>query len=325
LNRTVSRVLIGGRRGATVADLPVIEWRSPRPGPNVVVTANLHGDEAVGVAAVHRLDQWLGTVDFAGTVSLYPSCNPLGLASQTRLVPGDDVDLNRSFPGSPRGAYAARLAAALWRDLCARRPDVVIDLHADSPLSIPYVIIDRPVRHVAGGRRELAARVARLAEATGLTVLREYPDDLYIQLGLDRSLAGAVVNLLGAPALTIEAGPRRYVSLESVEVAVDAVRGVLGAMSVVDEPVRVHSSRVPGVWRRAGSARTRKAGVLRPELKPGEVFYRGDRVASLLSLTGVVEEEVTAVATGIVVSWVELAWVAAGGVIGTLGVVEEDG
>jgi hypothetical protein len=38
-----------------------------------------------------------------------------------------------------------------------------------------------------------------------------------------------------------------------------------------------------------------------------------------------VEEEVTAVATGIVVSWVELAWVAAGGVIGTLGVVEEDG
>ena len=38
----------------------------------------------------------------------------------------------------------------------------------------------------------MARRLLALARATGLLVLREYPDDQYIRYALDRSLAGAV-------------------------------------------------------------------------------------------------------------------------------------
>ena len=67
---------------------------------------------------------------FAGTVVLYPCCNPHGLRTQSRVVPTDEQDLNRAFPGSARGAWTARLAAALWSDLSARTPDLVIGRHA---------------------------------------------------------------------------------------------------------------------------------------------------------------------------------------------------
>ncbi len=318
MDRTVTRILVGTRRGMPSSELPVIVRGTGRPV--VAVTANVHGDECTGLGLVHALDERLETLPLKGTVVLYPSCNPQGLAAQCRQVPADDADLNRAFPGDPRGTLSARIAAALWLDLKQRAPDVVLDVHADAPRAIPYVIVDRPVRQTKAGRRELSARMLSLAEATGLTVLREYPDDTYVQFALDRSLAGAVVNLLGAPAVTLEIGPRRYLDSEAVEVALAAALGVLAEVGAVEAPRVVHPSRVEGIWRRASSPRARRSGVLVPLLEPGQGFEAGRVLARLRGLTGEVEEEIRATAPGIVVSWVEGGWIAAGGVIGTLGV-----
>ncbi|MCB9680338.1 MAG: succinylglutamate desuccinylase/aspartoacylase family protein [Alphaproteobacteria bacterium] len=324
VQRTVARVHVEPRRGATGGEVTVLTLDSGVEGPTLAVTANLHGDETTGVGVVRRLDAWLQAHPFRGRVVLYPSCNPQGLRAQTRHVPADELDVNRVFPGNARGSWAARIAAALWRDLSVRRPDVVIDLHADAPLSVPYVIIDRPVRKTGAARRRLAARLETLAEATGLTVLREYPDDVYVQFGLDRSLAGAVVNLLGVPAVTVEAGPRRYIDADAVDVALQAVLGVLAGAGAVDHPVAPHPTRVEGCWRRASTPRTRRGGLVEPIAQPGTRFVRGDVLAHVVALSGELTEQVVATEDGVLISWVEACWVAPGGLLGTLGVPDRE-
>ncbi|MCO4743156.1 MAG: succinylglutamate desuccinylase/aspartoacylase family protein [Proteobacteria bacterium] len=308
------------------AHLPVIVVDSQERGPTVVVTANVHGDESSGVVAVHALDKWLQDNLLAGRVVLYPSLNPRGLALNTRRVPHDGADLNRAFPGGSGGAASQRLAAAIWQSLDGWGLDVLVDLHTDSAGSIPYSIVDRAVALKGDARRILDAKLVELAENSGLTVLLEYPDDLYVRFGLDRSLAGAVVNRFARPALTIEAGPRGVVDWDAVGVMQQALRGVLGGLGLIEHGVVVSDTRVDspkGHWRRSTTARTRRAGVFVPSLRAGDTFRPGVVLGVVRDLAGQPLDEVRAQSPGVVVSWVDSCWIEAGQVVGTVGIMED--
>ena len=126
--------------------IPTIDVVSSEPGPRVLITANLHGDECTGIGVIHRLLAALPEGLVSGSVRLYPSLNPAGMMAGKRGFPGDAMDPNRSFPGSPAGTSAQRHANRLWSDILAARPSALIDLHTDSSAAIPYAIVDRVVR-----------------------------------------------------------------------------------------------------------------------------------------------------------------------------------
>lgn len=306
----------GDRRG--VHAVVMVGDSGAEAGPVAVVAANVHGDEVTGVQAVLALKERLTLLPFTGTIVMYPSLNPDGLAQRSRHVPEDGGDLNRMFPGRRNGSASEKLAAVIWEDLRSRKPDLLIDLHADSHRSVPYAIVDRPVRLSKGPRRLLAQRLQTLARATGLIVLREYPDDLYQRFSLDRSLAGAAVNLLSIPAVTVESGPRSIVSSESVQTAVDATLGVLAAGGLVSAALacpELDPDQIP--WRRSTSPRAGKAGVLCPLIEPGLPFKRGHVLARITAVTGEIVDEVRAQEPGMVISWFDGCWVDQGSVLGT--------
>ncbi len=311
-----------GDRGRTV-ELPVLTVRTDTEGPRVVITGNVHGDEATGVFAAHRLFERLQGELLVGRVHIYPSLNPLGLRATSRGVGPDGPDLNRKFPGRRTGDLASRVARALWDDLAAREPTLLIDLHADSAQSIPYAIVDRAVRRKGAAREAMDATLRAYADASGLTVLHEYPDELYLRFGLDRSLAGATVNDLGVPAVTIEAGPRRVASPRAVDVTVEAVLGILARDGMVARPPTADPTRREGgPWRRTSGPRTRYEGLFVATLRPGALFESGDVLGVVRSLDARVLEEVRATAPGILVSWVDGVWLEAGTVVATLGIPE---
>ncbi len=302
-------------------EVPVLTYTAPKAGPTVAITANVHGDEATGVGVVHELAGRLERLMLRGTVQLYPSLNPEGLIQRCRSVPADGRDLNRVWPGDARGGPAERLAHVLWGDLCARHPDVLIDLHADAPASIPYAIVDRVVRGTARKRKALERRSRSLAAATGLTVLHEYPDDRYLKYHLDQSLSGAVTNEMGIPAVTIESGPRLYLAPDAVSLATEAALGVLTEMGLCGLPAGAHPSRLPdGPWRRESGPRMGHAGVFHALLQPGGAFEPGQPMAEVRTLEGRVLERVEAKNSGFVVSLPERAWVVPGVAAGTYAV-----
>ncbi|MFT5583547.1 MAG: putative deacylase [Cognaticolwellia sp.] len=257
----------------------------------------------------------------SGTVILFPTLNPEGLSQRTREVPADGVDLNRSWPGDARGGPTERLAHAFWTEFMRHDPDLVIDLHTDSPASIPYCIVDR---HLKGSQR-LLKKTDVLAAATGLTVLREYPRVRYVKYQLERSLSGAVLNILAIPSLTIESGPRLYLDPSAVDTAVNSVLGVLTAAGLASSPAPPHPTRVDGgPWRRESGLRVGQAGVLITHTQPGEHFGRGQLLAEIVGLDGVQRERLLSPRKGVVVSLPERTWVVAGIAAGTYAVLEGD-
>ena len=325
--RVVSRVDQGGRGPdvPVITVLPPPERRNPVVGgarvrePVVIVTGNLHGDECTGAGACLQLADELDSALLRGEVHLYPSLNPDGLERRTRRHPDEDVDLNRLFPGDASGSPAERLVAAVWKDIGGRRPDLVIDIHADAPNAIPYVLTDRATSLRGAAWTALEAACQRLACSTGLTVLQDYPDEQYTRYRMDRSLTGAVLYRMQIPAITIEAGPRLVLDRAAVEVAVQAVRGVLITLGLRDGGHVDHASRVDGAFRRDSGPRASAAGLLVAAVSPGALVRRGDVLAEVRSLGGVVLERVRASGDGFVVSFAERAHVVSGVPVCTFG------
>ncbi len=289
--------------------------RGPAAGPCVAITGNIHGDELTGLGAAHALAGRLDGALRAGRVRLYPSLNPDGLRQGTRRVPADDRDLNRCFPGDPAGGPSDRLAHAAWEDLSREGVDLLVDVHADSSHALPYVVLDRAVHHAGAARTGLEARAATLAATTGLTVLHDLADEAYVAARLDRTLTGCVLNRRGVPAFTLEAGPRGRLDPSAVEVVVDALLGVLGALGMLEAPPvpRAHPTRVAGgPWRRAVGPRARVDGVLVATVAPGAWTEAGAAVAEIRALDGRTREHVRAERDGFVISHAHHGHVVAG-------------
>ena len=305
--RIEERIRLGG------PVVPVVVHRNGA-GPTVAITANVHGDEVTGVAAVHTLDRWLSDQLGCGSVVLYPSLNPRGLEAGNRRF--GDADLNRCFPGAARGTASARAAHAIWRDLMNRRPDAVVDLHADSPAAVGYALVDRAVHRKGGARRALEASAEELARASGLIWMREDVDDDYLRYHLDRSLAGALLNHGDIPSVTLEVGPRRVAQPDAVRQMVAGVRGILAQMGMTDEPTP--NPALEGPWRRASTPRAERAGMFVPQLAAGSTFEAEQSLGEIRGLDGTSRAVMRAPGRGVVISWAEGAWVDAGGAVGTL-------
>ena len=309
----------------------MIAWDGEGEGPTLVVTAGVHGDEASGPALVRALDAALGRGGWRGRVRLFPSLNPHGLAANTRLVPLDEADLNRAFPGDARGRWSARTAALVWRALEQCAPDVVLDLHADSVCAVPYVVLDRPLRLGTFARSALGTRMEQLAAATGWLVVREYEDATYRGFGLDQSLTGALVNRMGIPALTLEIGARR-VAPAAADVArgVAAVEAVMRALGMggrdAAPAVGPETSALPrpslAAFRRCPPLRAGASGWLETSALPGDAVVQGQILGRLVDLVGAPVEHVVAPARGCLLGWVDWPWVTAGGAVATVAVDE---
>jgi uncharacterized protein len=296
---------------------------SGQEGPTVVVVGGVHGDELTGMAVWEPLESALGEQMLCGKVVGIPCANPEGLVRYSRVIPGDEVDLNRCFPGNPYGSRGEQLANGLWAMLGEARPDLVLDLHSDSAHAIPYAIVDRDVSHEGEVRTRLEGRMKHLAAASGFFWIWEYPDEVYRRSGLERSLSGSVVNTLGLPAITLEVGPKAQVDPASVQAMLGGVLGVLSAMGMVHSDI-TSAPIATAEYRRESAPRCERGGLLFPMVLPGEAFQRGDALGHIRQIGGEIVETLYAANTGKVLSWSQAGWLQAGQITGTLAVVDRE-
>jgi predicted deacylase len=108
---------------------------SGRPGPTVLVTGGIHGDEQAGAAAAEEIRTW--TV-VRGRLIVIPRLNVPGLIVGRRTIPEVDTslaDLNRDFPRvgreePPRGTPATEI----WEFAKKQKPTWLVDLHESRSL-----------------------------------------------------------------------------------------------------------------------------------------------------------------------------------------------
>jgi uncharacterized protein len=150
----------------TPVTLPVHVLHGQRPGPTMFISAAIHGDELNGVEIIRRVLKTLQPGNIAGTLLCVPVVNAYGFIGRSRYLP-DRRDLNRSFPGSPNGSLAARLAHIFLTEV-VHRCQFGIDLHtaAVHRVNLPQI------------RSNFAKspRCRELSEAFGAQVVLESPE-----------------------------------------------------------------------------------------------------------------------------------------------------
>lgn len=97
-------------------------------GPMVFASAGIHGDEVIGVEIVRRLLRAKDQKSLRGTLIAVPIVNAFGFLNHSRYLP-DRHDLNCSFPGSPNGSLASRLAHIFMNEIVTRC-SIGIHLHS---------------------------------------------------------------------------------------------------------------------------------------------------------------------------------------------------
>lgn len=112
---------------STPVNVPVIIERSKKPGPVLLFTAGIHGDEVNGVEIVRQIIAKGINKPKRGTTICMPVINVFGFINLKREFP-DGRDLNRVFPGSSSGSLASRVAHKLIHDIIPH-VDYIMDFH----------------------------------------------------------------------------------------------------------------------------------------------------------------------------------------------------
>jgi len=114
----------------TSVEVPVIIERSKKPGPTVLITAGIHGDEVNGIEVVRQIIAKGINKPKIGTIISIPVINIFGFLHLNREFP-DGRDLNRVFPGSAKGSLASRVAHKLINEIVPYA-DLILDYHTGS-------------------------------------------------------------------------------------------------------------------------------------------------------------------------------------------------
>lgn len=98
-------------------------------GPTILLTGGNHGDEFEGQIVAARVARAIAPADIHGQLIVIPCLNFPAAINGARVSPLDGGNLNRSFPGDPRGGVTQQLAHYLHTVLMPMA-DVMIDVHS---------------------------------------------------------------------------------------------------------------------------------------------------------------------------------------------------
>lgn len=276
--------------------LPVALVTGDHDGPCMWLVANIHGAEVTGTAVLHTLLREIDPAQLSGTLVVLPTLNPAGMRAGTRSPYYDERDPNRSFPGRRRDTgeeyfptVYEQIAQRVFEQIRASA-DYLIDIHNAQLRSIPYSIRDRVLYRAEAeraGAEKLSDRLDGMVWAFGALVVNEDVPKPYVARELHRSTAGAALNELGIPAMTLELGASRVVDQRGYEAGVRGVRSVLRWAGMLHDGGEALSARhTPYGVRSIDHPRSPGSGIVHPVAQPGDHLHPGDTVARLSDIWG---------------------------------------
>lgn len=247
---------------ATIATIATTHLRSRcytalEPGPRLIVTGAVHGNETAGTLGIERVMAEIeaGEIDIVrGQVTFVPVTNPLAYIKRQR---SGDRNLNRRLqPTATPQAYEDRIANVLCPLLAGH--DVLLDLHSFRSPGQPFALrgpVDNqgPLEPFAHEQAE-----ARLAAHLGVTRIVDGWLGAYaegVARRRERALTPGAVNehpaygvgtteymrSVGGYAVTLECG--QHEDAAGPEVAHRAIRQTLALLGLADLPLVLPDTR----------------------------------------------------------------------------------
>jgi hypothetical protein len=246
------------------------------------VSAAIHGDEVIGVEIVRRLLRAETLENMSGTLMAVPIVNTFGFLNHSRYLP-DRRDLNRVFPGLPKGSMASQLAH-IFMNQVVRRADIGIDLH-----SAAIHRTNLPQLRLTPGND----RLAELGAAFGAPVM------MHSNLR-DGSLRMAAQDA-GIDMLLYEGGEGMRFDEQAARAGVAGILRVMRHLKMIKAKGVPRASAKPVFCRTSHWYRAPTSGLLRGYLTIGDTVEPGAVLGAISDPFGEAEIEVVSDMTGIII------------------------
>lgn len=258
---------------------PVLVAHGKNPGPVLCVVAAIHGDELNGIEIVRELLYGIDPSNLSGTVVGVPIVNLHGFRQGSRYL-SDRRDLNRFFPGNPRGSSASRIADSFFNSVI-RHCNYVVDLHTGSfnRANLPQLRADLNNEGVS-----------HMTKGFGGTVVLHGK-------GPEGSLRRASTEA-GIPAVTVEAGEPMRFQPEEVSHGIKALRSLLNHLDMVSV-FRLWRETQPTYYE-SRWVRTDSHGILKSSVSLGQTVREGDVLGTVTDPITNIKHEIVSPHTGTV-------------------------
>ena len=261
----------------TLIEVPIIIERSKIDGPIVLITGGIHGDEVNGVEIVRQLIHKKYNKPDIGMVICLPVVNVFGFLNQTRAFP-DGRDLNRCFPGGPKGSLASRFAHSLMSEILPL-VDYCLDYHTGGGARFNYSQI-----RVEGKD----AKAMELAKIFGAKFIVHAPQR-------EKSFRESA-SKIGKKVLLFEGGKTIHLDRQVTKVGIQGALNILHHLGIhetkrhfdkadIQDQVEVLDS----FWIRA-----KYAGMYRSAVRSGSWVQASDKIGSISDPFGDFEKSVFA-------------------------------
>ncbi len=267
--------------------MPVQVINGKRAGPTLFVSAAIHGDELNGVEIIRRLLQQKVMSRLKGCLIAVPIVNVHGFLDQSRYLP-DRRDLNRSFPGSPKGSVASRLAHTFAEEILMAA-DYGIDIHTG-----------------ALHRSNLPQIRADLEDPETLRLAESFDVPVMINAAVrDGSLRGYAAEK-GIPTLLYEAGEALRFDEVGIRAGLRGVTNVMRALGMLPAKRAARRRMEPLTAKSTTWVRAPLSGIVRTDVKLGQRVKQGETLTVISDPFGETEECVPAPCSGIVIGQTNL-------------------
>lgn len=244
-------------------EVPVIIERAKKPGPTVLITAGIHGDEVNGVEIVRQIIAKGINKPKKGTIICIPVINIFGFIHMDREFP-DGRDLNRVFPGSKAGSLASRVAHKLTTEVVPYA-DMIMDFHTGGAdrFNSPQIRIvkNEPI-------------LEELASSFGA------PFVLYSK-NLSKSFRNTCYKL-GIPILLYEGGKSFHIDSVVTNTGVNGAKRVLHHLEMLKSKFKVTKPKTRSIYIEESKwIRAKHSGMFKASVTINSKVNKGDPIGNI--------------------------------------------
>ena len=262
--------------------VPVIVERAKIDGPTVLLMAGLHGDEINGVEIIRRFLRKKLHKPLIGTIICMPVFNIFGFLNVQRELP-DGRDLNRSFPGSPKGSLASQFAFHFMKEI-APHCDYIIDFHtgASQRNNFPQIRC-----------------VFKDEESVELAKVFNPPFILHSNL-IPKTLRESMVKRK-KKILLFEGGKSNSIEEQVVEEGLNGVKRIIAHLGMRNYKYDITKDREPIFLEESKWMRAPSSGMFQASMKNGSAVMKGDVIGIVTDPYGNYEKKIKATQDGYII------------------------
>jgi len=260
------------------------------PGPHLLITGGIHGDEFEPMAAIRRLAIAPELANLRGKLTLVPVVNEAAFGRGSRVA-DDGLDLARTCPGRPDGTITEQTAHYLSELI--RAADYFIDLHTGgTALSVwpltGYMLHPRP---------DVLEKQRAMARAFNLPVI----------WGTDASLNGrsmSVARDANVPAIYAEYLGGGRASAEGIDAYIRGCLNVMNSLGMLDLPQTTSNVQFvvedprPNSGHMQSNYPSPADGYFEPAVELGQPISIGQPLGWIIDPLGQTRHEILAAQTG---------------------------